>query len=109
MLVEISRTSGKPVEGACQIKVQKYMYRNGNYVKENPAALKELKKYCTDVEQLPNGNWRGKHRQWVTIDVMEIPDIYEFARELNEEVIVSCYPEYVEGYPQVEIYDDYRE
>ena len=40
---------------------------------------------------------------------MEIPDIYEFARELNEEVIVSCYPEYVEGYPQVEIYDDYRE
>jgi hypothetical protein len=109
MLVAISRTSGKAVEGATPIKTKRYMYRNGHYIKDNPNGLKEMKKYCTNIEQMPNGNWRGIMREFVTIDVLEIPDIYEFAKELNEEVIISCYPEYVDNYPQVEIYDDYRE
>ena len=108
MLVEISRTSGEPVEGATQIKATRYLYRRSDYIERNPAAMEDFQKLCTDIEKLPNGLYRGKSIRPSFIYVLEIPDIYEYVKEVGE-CIVSNGPDYVEGYPSVEIYDDYRE
>ncbi len=108
MLVEISRTSGKPVEGATQIKATCYHYRR-DYIERDPAAMRNFKKMCTDIEKLPNGLYRGKARQPSTITVLEIPDIYEYVKEVGECIVSNSPQLYVEGYPSVEIYDDYRE
>ena len=41
--------------------------------------------------------------------VIEIDDIIEFIKKVECDCIVSAPGKYVEDYPKIEIYDDYRE
>ena len=113
MLVLIERTSHglgcntPPVEGAVEILVTRYDYRVSN-IEKNPAAWENFAKYSTDIERMEDGRYRGKRREKEKMWMIDIPDIYEFVK-VHGDCIVSAPGDFVEEYPRVEIYDDYRE
>lgn len=69
----------------------------------------EFTKLYADIEQMPDGNWRGKYREPSKVWTADIDDIFALAETVNCGVIVFPPGEFVEKYPVVEIYDDYRE
>jgi hypothetical protein len=113
MLVLIERTSRgcgdktPPVEGAVEILVTRYDYRVSG-IENNPAAWENYSKSCTDIERMEDGGYRGKRRKKEKMWSIDIPDIYEFVK-VHGDCIVSAPGDFVEEYPRVEIYDDYRE
>ena len=112
MNVLIERTSHglgcntPPVEGAVEILVTRYDYRVSG-IENNPAAWENFAKYYTDIERMEDGSYRGKLRQKEKKWMIDIPDIYEFVKVYGD-CIVLAPGDFVEEYPRVEIYDDYR-
>ena len=100
-------TNEQPVEGAVKEEVTPYGYRVGDLEKRE-RQWKCFNEEFTDIKRLPNGYWRGTSKEKKVIWVIEIDDIIEFIKKVGE-CIVSASEECVEGYPQIEIYDDYRE
>lgn len=109
MKVLIERTSclTPPVEGAVQIPVTRYDYRESG-IENYPAVWEIFSKRCTDIERMEDGSYRGKRREKTKMWAIDIPDIYAFAKA-HGDCIVSPPGDFVEEYPRVEIYDDYRE
>ena len=50
-----------PIEGATRELVTRYDYRTAG-VKENKSAWEDFNRWSTDLEPLPNGEWRGKRK-----------------------------------------------
>lgn len=113
MNVLIERTSHgldcntPPVEGAVEILVTRYEYRVSG-IENNPAAWENFAKHSTDIERMEDGSYRGKRREKEKMWLIDIPDIYEFVK-VHGACIVFAPGDFVEEYPRVEIYDDYRE
>ena len=113
MKVLIERTSHglgdntPPVEGAVEIFVTRYNYRVGD-IENNPVAWEFFTKHSTDIERMEDGSYRGKRREKEKMWLIDIPDIYEFVK-VHGDCIVKAPGDFVEEYPRVEIYDDYRE
>ena len=84
------------------------VYRTAG-VKENKSAWEDFNRWSTDLETLPNGEWRGKRKDKEKVWVIEIDDIMEFVKKLDEQIILTAPGKFVEDYPCIEIYDDYRE
>ena len=97
-----------PIDGAQREEVTMYDYRTSG-VRENEFAWEDFNKWNTDIERLPNGEWRGKRKDKQRVWVIEIVDIMEFVKMLGEQIILQGPGRYVEDYPYIEIYDDYRE
>ena len=97
-----------PIEGATRELVTRYDYRTAG-VKENKSAWENFNRWNTDLEPLPNGEWRGKRKDKEKVWVIEIDDIMEFVKKLDEQIILTAPGKFVEDYPCIEIYDDYRE
>lgn len=102
------RSETPPVEGAKREEVRQYDYRTAG-VHQNEYAWNDFNKWSYDLEQLPNGEWRGKRRDTEKVWVIEIDDIIEFIKKVECDCIVSAPGKYVEDYAKIEIYDDYRE
>ena len=97
-----------PIEGATRELVTRYDYRTAG-VKENKSAWEDFNRWSTDLEPLPNGEWRGKRKDKEKVWVIEIDDIMEFVKKLDEQIILTAPGKFVEDYPCIEIYDDCRE
>lgn len=97
-----------PVKGATKEWVTKYDYRTAD-VKEHEFAWAIFNRISTDIERLSDGSWRGKFKEKDEVWVIEIDDIMEFVKKLDEPIILKAPGRYVEDYPYIEIYDDYRE
>ena len=108
----VTRTStycsnAQPVEGAVKKEVTTYGYRSED-LEKNARVWKQFNEDFTDIKRLPNGYWRGTSKEKQIVWVIEIDDIIEFVKKVGE-CIVSASEKYVDGYQQIEIYDDYRE
>jgi hypothetical protein len=108
----VTRTSlyldeAQPVEGAVKEEVTPYGYRINDFEKQEQA-WKHFNENFTDVKRLPSGDWRGTRKEKEVVWVIEIDNIIEFIKKVGT-CVVSVSEKYVEGYPQIEIYDDYRE
>ena len=97
----------QPVEGAVKEEVTLYGYRIKETEKDEQV-WKRFNEKFTDIKRLPNGDWRGTSKEKQVVWVIEIDDIIEFIKKVGD-CIVSVSEDYVEGYPQIEIYDGYRE
>lgn len=97
----------QPVDGAVKEEVTSYGYRSLE-IEKREQAWKRFNEDYTDIKRLPNSGWRGTSKEKQFVWVIEIDDIVEFVKKVGE-CIVSASEKYVEGYPQIEIYDDYRE
>ena len=111
MKVIVSRTSiwgdEKPIENAVKGEVAYYDYRLETVAK-NPSAWDQFVKNNDDIIKLPDGSYRGTNKNKSDVWFIDVDDVFEFVSQLNESVIVKpsrC----VEGYIEIEIYDDYRE
>lgn len=102
------RCETPPVEGATRELVTRYDYRIAG-VEKNKAAWENFNRLNNDLEHLPNGEWRGKRKDKEEVWVIEIDDIMEFVKKLDEKIILTAAGEFVEDYPCIEIYDAYRE
>lgn len=110
MKLLVTRTSAltddeMPVEGAERTMIRRYRYRNP-IVKEYPGLWETFNRQCTDIIELPDGRFRGTYvvpdEAWV-IDV----NIFELVKQVGACIVHPT--ENAEGYPEVEIYDTYRE